>query len=226
MKFKIFFTLLLLVHVFKVNGQKLAIGLEGGISGNTIFGNPIAKNYSEVKPLYGYNAGIQTRIALYKALAIKTGLYYERKGVVYNTPNVYSTINGYEGTYISENQFDYLTLPVLLSLNVKFSKKIGTNISSGLYTSYLTNARIVNPNHEDFGSDVDSYPAKSNYNKTDWGGVADLQFYAQLYPQFNITLSSKYFYGFSNVSNTPIVNNGSIHHKSLLLCIGINYVWY
>ena len=225
MKLKIILILLISVNIIKVKGQKLSLGIESGVSKNTIFGNPDSKKFSQIKPYYGFNIGIQSRIALYKILGIKTGLYYERKGIILNTPNVYSTINGQTSTLISEFQFNYITLPFLLSLKLKFNPKVGIYVSSGLYASYLTNAKTINPNHKDFGVNTAYYQTTSEYKKTDWGAVADLQFYTQIFDRLQLTCSSKYFYGLNNVSNNPIINNGTLQHKSLLLLLGINYTW-
>lgn len=218
-------SLLLLISICNSYAQNSFVGIESGLSISNIFGNPAAERFSTRERLYGFTCGIQTRIKAYKAFGVKSGLYYERKGSRYTTPNVTSVINGYEGTAISEYQFDYFTLPLQLSFTLKLLPKLGLSVSSGCYASTLSSARISLINYEDFGYSEGLYKDRLSYRDLDLGMLGEVQFYAKITPNILISLGSKYAYGLYNVSKYRIAEDGTLQHKSLNINLGINYCW-
>ncbi len=131
MKKYLLFTLIMIPSIAFTQNK---IGLEIGPSYTFFYGDAIYDDF--FNPKFGYIGGISFEKDLIKKIAIKTGLFFENKGV--QTEEIfYTTINAQNlGTARIKHANYYLTLPLMVKYNMK-----SFYINGGPYLSYLIDAK-------------------------------------------------------------------------------------
>jgi len=117
--------------------SKINVGIEAGI----IRSFPWAEDVSDASnPLYSVSPGINIEYILIPVFSLKTGLIYEKKG--WSTEYFFVDTDGYPiGAREYTTNFDYLTIPLLLSYSTK--GKICFYVNSGIYIGFLLSNNVI-----------------------------------------------------------------------------------
>ena len=136
-----YFTIIILFFIsFLGFGQtnKMDIQVEGGPSLISVYGN-----FIDTKPtLNGFTGGLYINYNINKRLSFKSGIIYERKGYRDSFNATYS--NGSSGVFETENNLDYIVMPLLIRAN--YGNNIRFFVNGGPYLGYLANQQLTNMN--------------------------------------------------------------------------------
>jgi hypothetical protein len=147
---KILVSFALLTVVFTVFAQdsKFNIGVEFAAIRTHPWGEDV---YDAVNPLYSISPGLNLEYLLNPNLSIRTGLIYERKG--WTLEYTYSDINGNPiGTRDETANFDYLTIPVLLSYSTKGMVRFYVN--GGVFFGILLSNNLILSASGDYSEEI------------------------------------------------------------------------
>jgi hypothetical protein len=205
----------LAINTLYAQTSKIDFGLQGSPSLISMRGNEILSDlyYSGM----GFSVGISAQFHVNKNTSLVTDLCFERKGA--HTDGVITDMLGdVIGTFKSQLQFDYLTLPVLVRYS--FGEQIRIFVNAGPYMGYLLqqnnkiSSDLVGPS---------SYSSKTDYKSTDFGVAAGFGMTAQINSKLSYTVELRNNLGLKNISVFPVVNDGKIQTNALNLLVGLRY---
>ena len=143
----LFFLTILSVSSIYSQQNKIDIGLEGSPSVTYLRGNNFAKDNHY--PYIGFSGGLFFQYDFQKTFSLRTNIAFERKGSL--TDIIITDKNGVPiGQFAPPNNFDYLTLPILLRATL--GRKVKYFVNAGAFSGYLIKQTIVlKNNHNQWG---------------------------------------------------------------------------
>lgn len=211
------FLLLLCSNVQLFSQYKIEIGAEGSINRSSLRGNDFLALYHE--PAIAYSGGLTFQYNFSKLIALRTGIAFERKSSVvpkgsYFDPTVIGT------SYSERFNFDYLTLPVLL--RATFGRKVRFFTNAGPFLAYLLKQNSVIDDPDIIASNRETDNTKY-YNRYDFGISFGAGAQFPLRERFALSLEIRNNLGLVDISEVPVVKNGTIKTNSTQLLLGIVY---
>lgn len=196
--------------------NKFEAGIEGGSGLRFLWGNALVRQYNDPAIGFAYGAAFQYNFPKY--FSIRTNLFFERKGCL--SKGTYLDNNGNSlGTFRSQLDMDYLTLPILFRAG--FGKKVKIFFNAGPYFSYLNKTTLKYKGPNVSGTFVlDLTP---NYKRIDIGLAAGIGFSMPLTKILALSFEIRNNLGLYNTSKLPVYGNGSINTNSTNLLIGLAY---
>jgi hypothetical protein len=192
------------------------IGIEGGPSLISLYGNDMVKSYNELS--LGFSGGLSFQYNFSKLVALRTNLSFERKGLTSKIQETDEYGNPIEELTFHSN-FNYLTLPLLGRLD--FGKRINFYVNVGPYLGYLLSSREITEASGDFPkSEIDD---TDDYKKLDFGITSGLGIIFPIQEKLLLSVEIRNNLGLTNISLLPVFNDGSIKTNSTNLLIGISY---
>ena len=214
---KIAFLILTTINCLMTYGQdtKIIVGFDLTPTVTSLRGNSMTDDYDA---RFSISTGLTFEYIIYKNISIKSGLAYERKG------SKSSIFIMDETEPILENQdirlnFDYLTLPILVSVATK--GKTTLYVNAGPYFGFLLSQKIKY-------SAVGSYPEMTVDNldysrRMDFGLSIGLGLNIHLTKKLLLDLGLRETWGLLNTSKTEVIDDGSIKTNSFGLLLGLKY---
>lgn len=210
---KIFFTLLF-AALFVGNSfaqSKLKVGFNGGLTYSSFRGNP---QIETLDAGLDFLVGVSFEYQLKDRLSLVANLNYDRKTA---TDNPYIEIfaspddPSFYGRVKIKFKNQFISLPVLLKY--KFGPNNSLYINGGPFMSYMLKSELWN-DYDEVNSDQ-----TDNYKTLDFGLVFGFGKTFKLKNNNEINVEIRENLGLSNISNVPVVDNGSIKTNSLnLIC--------
>jgi len=202
-------------NLFAQLPHKFDFGVLAGPSLASMRGNTIIDNYSE--PKIGFAAGLSFQYNTRKILSFHTGILFDQKGTVFKAQLIDSTGN-LQGKVTTNSNMNYLTVPLLV--RASFGKHITYFVNAGPYFSYMLQ-------HVDItrGKDIETFRNSPAYTEKrfDAGISAGIGAKFPLKENISLTCEARNSLGLTDISNTPVINNGKILTNSASLLIGITY---
>jgi hypothetical protein len=214
---KLVFTLLLAFFYINSNfaQSKLKIGIIGGLTYSSFRGN------SQIETLdagLDFIAGFSFEYQFKERLSLVANINYDRKTA---TDNPYVEIienpedPGFYGNIKIKFKNQFISLPILLKY------KFGTNnsfyVNGGLFMSYMIKSELSNDYDNTSSDETD------NYKSIDFGIVFGLGKSFKMKNNNEINIEIRESLGLSNISDVPILNNGSIKTNSISMICNYNF---
>jgi hypothetical protein len=192
---KIFLLILTIFIDLVVHGQesKILIGFDIQPTISSLYGSDYLKDFDK---RISFSGGLDLEFVISDHTSIKSGIYYDRKGITSDVYVVSSQVNS--SLTIS---YDYITFPVLATISTKGKTKIFG--SAGPSFGYLTSQRYMVK-----GTNVTpelNQDNTSNSNRLDIG----ITFGTGL----KIPLSEKVFFGVEIRNNIGLINTNKIYGR-------------
>lgn len=185
--------------------NEIRIGVNTGANLTKFRGNTLIEN-SDIK--IGFLAGISFEYYLKENISLKINLNFERKSL--SQKGGYFDENGFFTEMEADIHYDYLTLPVLLKHEFGNSNKFFVN--GGPYFGLLLNAKIK-------GEGSQSDDLTSFYKKVDFGFSIGIGTKFHLDEKNDLSIEIRENYGLINISDVPVIDDGSIKTNSLNLIL-------
>lgn len=199
--------------------NKFEVGIEGGVSSVFLRGNKLAE-FSEydIREVYGG----YVKYNLTNRWSFKVGVLKERKGdkTEFTTFMMDDIFNELQVDIPVDTYFDYITIPILAQFT--FGKRIKGMINLGPYLGYLNKQtieygpHILNPN-------VFVEDNTVNFKKQDWGITSGIGSSIDVTRDLKFTLEIRHNLGLTNVSRTPVVDDGKIQTNSTNVLLGMAF---
>lgn len=208
---RVFFQIVFLALGNAVFGQntQLYLGGEGGLNMGSIWINSENQKFK-----LGGGLGLYTRIPLKKTISIKTGLYLEQKGTLFNqqlTDNI--------GNTISESKvklaLSYLTIPIML--RAAFGQKLRFFLNGGPYLGVLFKAHQLD---DESGASITNTDL---YKKTELALAGGIGITYPLEPDFELSFEVKDCLGISNIYKNTNGGGATMRTNTIQVLIGICY---
>jgi hypothetical protein len=191
------------------------IGIEGSPTVTFLRGNDFIDNNH--KPTTGFTGGLFFQYNFKKIISLRTNIAFERKGSVLTSQT--TDINGNPlGEFTTNTHFDYLTLPILV--RATFCKKVQFFVNAGPYFGYLIKQTFVSKGDNIPTSTSDN---TSLNNRFDTGISTGLGLSVPIKTKFAFSFEVRNNLGLYNVSDVPVVNNGTIKTNSTNFLLGFTY---
>ncbi|MEO6547162.1 MAG: porin family protein [Ferruginibacter sp.] len=159
------------------SGQKVAIGIKGGVNLTTIHIN----NSTSYDPKVGWNAGLLAHVHLVPHLALQPELVYSAQGAKFsNTSTTKTNIN-----------LGYINVPVLF----QYMFDNGFRLEAGPQVGFLINAKTKT------GS-ATAVDVKDNFKSADVGLVGGVSY---VHPPSGFGVDLRYNLGLSNINENAAV---------------------
>lgn len=212
---------LLIFSSFQFFGQsdKFELGVVGGPSIASIYGNNALKQYHS--PSIRFTFGLSFHYNFPKLFSIHSGIQYEKKGSEFNSVLNYTDISGNvieTEKYSASLDFNYLTVPVFCRFN--FGKKTKFHLGAGIFGGYLISQFTE--------EDATKYTPKrrieytNQFHALDWGLIGGLGVSIPIKSRITGLAEIRNNFGLYNISAVPVVNNGAIKTNSLNFILGIS----
>lgn len=214
---KSFFIGLVIFTTGMAYGQtsSVEIGIEAGPSLISLKGNDAIDNYH--KATIGFSAGLLLQYNFKKIISLRTNIAYERKGSIVKSEatNIYGNSLGEMTTNIN---FDYLTLPILV--RATFGESVQYFVNAGPYFGYLTKQTFERKDDTNISTTTDN---TFNDKRFDVGISTGLGLAIPIKTKYSVSFEIRNNLGLYNVSEVPVVNNGSIKTNSTNFLLGFAY---
>lgn len=158
-----------------------------------------------------FTAGTGVRLGLSDRSFLTAGIIYDKKG---NKQNVLLTIidedeNSFEIEATAKTNFTYLTLPV--RYNYQIGNKVRFEAGAGFYTAFLLKQELSQRIFFFISTKEDQTDL---YKRLDFGLSGSLALVLPAFEKSFLRLGVENNLGLMNVSDVPVMNNGSIKHNS------------
>lgn len=205
------------------------IGIDGGPSLITLFGNPISEKAE--KGTIGGQAGFYfnykfqnvvhpdstTKSSIHSSLQF--GIYYDRRGA-FNTPQSLESAGFLPGNKSHYTNFDYLTIPILAHFMVGRGNRVKVYQTIGPYFSILLNEE-TRIEHVDSGTSFRN--ETSNYHPIDIGIALSFGLEIPIQQQFFITVEARQYLGLFNINKNGFPKGGYLQHSVTQFMAGIAF---
>jgi long-subunit fatty acid transport protein len=214
---KLVFTLLLAFFYINSNfaQSKLKIGIIGGLTYSSFRGN------SQIETLdagLDFLAGFSFEYQFKERLSLVANINYDRKTAT-DKPYLEIIENpedpGFYGNIKIKFKNQFISLPILLKY------KFGTNnsfyVNGGLFMSYMLKSELSNDYDNTSSDETD------NYKSMDFGITFGLGKSFKMKNNNEINIEIRESLGLSNISDVPVLNNGSIKTNSISMICNYNF---
>lgn len=201
-----------------VKGQ-LNVGLNAGISRNSLISSQGYRSFTTYDKAYGYNAGLVLQYPVNKLMTVGVEPSFIKKNYEIARNDYYQ--GGYEATRNS-----YIQLPVLFTFSLSNDKMLG-GITGGGYSAYwahsrkkgvipnLSNLSLQNGGYTNVFQNIQRFSYDETYHfdpnvdkRWEFGWVTGLDFQYTIVKQMAFFIAARYYY-----SLTDQVKNYSINHE-------------
>lgn len=194
---------------------KLEAGIQAGPGMTVLWGNEVIKGSHDVA--LSLPAGLFVQYNFSERFALRVDPGFERKGSLIKTKLMDPQGNISES--VTRVGFDYLVLPVLV--RATFGQKQKFFVNAGPYVAFLldynhSSKRNVNLPPPALG-DI------SYYKQTDFGVSLGVGTLIPLTEKLGLSVEVRNNLGLQNISNKPVVNDGTINTYSANLLVGAAY---
>ena len=195
--------------------NKFDLGVEGSPSYISLWGNEVISRFQETA--FGFGGGAFLQYNFNQNFSLRTNIAFERKGSSFRAQS-YDINGNLIGTVTRKENFDYLTMPLLIRATM--GKKINYFVNTGPYFAYLLKQTTVNKG--------DNIPNTSTDNTLffqpfDAGISLGLGISIPIKTKFAISFEARNNLGLFNISKGPIINNGSINTNASNFMLGLAY---
>ena len=195
--------------------NKVDIGVEGGPSLIFLRGNDLIDNNH--KPAMGFSGGLFFQYNFKKVISLRTNIAFERKGSVSTAQS--TDLNGNPlGEFNTNTNFDYLTFPILI--RATFGQKVQCFVNAGPYFGYLIKQTSVSKSNNIPTTTIDNTSLDKRF---DLGISAGLGLSLPIKTRFAFSFEVRNNLGLYNVSEVPVINNGTIKTNSTNFLLGFTY---
>lgn len=210
---KIVFTFLLATFFVgnSFSQSKLKVGFNGGLTYSSFRGNP---QIETLDAGVDFLVGVSFEYQLKERLSLVANINYDRKTA---TDNPYIEIfespddPGFYGRVKIKFKNQFISLPILLKY--QFGPNNSLYINGGPFMSYMLKSELWNDYDERSSDQTD------NYKSLDFGLTFGFGKTFKLKNNDEISVEIRENLGLSDISDVPVVNNGSIKTNSLnLIC--------
>ena len=190
------------------------LGIEGGISKTTLWGN---ESLSGKDFILNYSGGMTVQYHISESWAIRSGLLFEQKGIAG------TLIDTSLSTRVNwELKFSYLTIPLLFRYQFG-NNKVKYFVNSGMYLGYLRGVdsrAVLEAEQRTVKTDISDWYVRSDAGITFGAGI-------------RIPFSEKILFsaevrdnlGLKNTSALPVYHDGSIRHHAIAILMGVSYAF-
>lgn len=202
-------------------GQKniFDIGIEGGFSIASLRGE-INNNYRNSR--IGYSGGFFVQYNFNEVISMRTGGFYERKGSSLELPATDPIGNVVIGTIHGKENFDYLTIPLLL--RVSFGKNLNYNyfVNAGPYIGFLIKQTEYKEAFQGYpsGSNLDR---TGNFKKIEMGLSFGLGLAYTFNDKFALSIEVRNNLGMTDITEVNPFGYGEIKTNAINFLLGFNY---
>ncbi|MCX7638175.1 MAG: PorT family protein [Cyclobacteriaceae bacterium] len=196
------------IATYQLRAQPLQLDVMFRYATTNLRGNAALSNSSSISFI---TAGAGIRWVLHDKSALSAGLIYDKKGSKQNISIELDDGDGnvflFDGTATSN--FSYLTLPV--RFNYQFGNKVRLELGGGFYTAFLLKQELrqrifiimnITEDQTDF------------YKRLDFGLSGSVAIVLPAFERSFFRIGVENNLGLMNVSDVPVMDNGSIRHNS------------
>ncbi len=192
--------------------SKWQIGIEAGPAISSLRGNDVTKPIQ--KSRLASFAGLSLQYQLNQRFSLKTGLAHELKGAKYDFI-FYDALGQQLGNSTIFFNYQYLTIPLQLKVDIDLGSSLQGFVSAGPYASYLLSAT------QNFPSNLNNI--KEDYNNLDAGLLAGLGVSYPIKSNLRLSAELRNQLGLTNISSAPVQDDGVIKHNAAQLLFGLQY---
>ena len=196
--------------------SKISMGIEINptvtwLRGNILIGVEDSK--------FSYNTGINVNYQINTNISIKTGLSYERKGILSSYLHLDET-GIPEEKILQHTNFDYMILPLLGSFS--FGNNVRYYMDLGAYFGYLlSNKTITDEPYLDYSeSTVDILHSS---NRADYGLSVGSGIIVPVNSKLLFNVGVKGDFGLINTGKGEVIDNGKVKTNSIAFKLGLMY---
>ncbi|OYT10433.1 MAG: hypothetical protein B6I18_09125 [Bacteroidetes bacterium 4572_112] len=207
---KVILTLLLgliisLTSIAQVNKHNIGVFVGSGIS----------STYTFFDIGMGYDFGLSYTYRLHKNFAISTGLDYDIRS--YSLSSTIETSSGVEEGFEFNNNFGFLSVPLLLNVNI--GNKVKYFANAGVSLNYLLNYKQTSK----IGEQTDVYYGKGYFNEfgIDLNIGIGVQF--PLSDKVDLSVEARFKKGLIDIAKTPVEGSEKVTTSNALLLMGLHY---
>lgn len=190
--------------IFVLKAQTVSLNLHGGYSSNNA-----SNDYLYDETGNGFSVGMGVGYHINQYFSAQVELSYEKKGDK-GSPFLYSNING-PVTHTSTLTLQYLTVPVMMQINLPFNR-FGLSLKSGYYLGYLLDGYGEVKYNETVTNTTTSY------SDIDFGLTGGLGMYYALNEKIKLTGEWRNSFGFASISDSRESSN-----RNNLFQLGVQY---
>jgi len=207
---KVIFTLILgltisLSSIAQINKHNIGVFMGGGISSTSqLLSNSM-----------GYNIGLSYTYKINKRFAIITGLDYDRRGSYLNSD--VQNISGNIQSYDFNNNFDFISAPLLLNINI--GNKVKYFVNTGVSLAYLISQKQTTS----IGGKTHVYYGKENFNKFEIDLNIGIGVLFPLSEKIDLSVEVKYKKGLTDIIKEHPFGGDKQTTSNALLLLGLNY---
>ncbi|MBK3517296.1 porin family protein [Carboxylicivirga marina] len=216
MKKTILFLIGSLISLFAFSQEsKIAIGLQMANSITSLRGNPMIDDFDS---RFVISPGITFDYVLSENLSLNSGLAFERKGaktdVEYTDKSGSILLNSEV-----ESNFDYLTLPLMLSYHT--NSKLKFYFGGGTFLSFLLSQKTIFEGSSIMPEQVEDNT--ENMKRIDVGLALKAGINLPMNDRFILDLGLRNYLGLLNTSKLDVIDDGSIKTNAFSAVIGVKY---
>jgi hypothetical protein len=194
--------------------NRFDVGITGSESAIFLWGNEILKKFHT--PAMGFSTGIFFQYNINNVISLRPELAYERKGSVIKVELTDAKGNLTGNGTINFN-FNYLVLPVLV--RASSGKDVPFFINAGPYIGYLLDQYTITK-----GDNIPTTTSTiTSIKKLDMGFSAGVGLSVPIKRKLVISLEIRNNLGLLNVSQLPVINNGTIRTNSTNILLSLAY---
>jgi len=215
----------------QARGQFKEIGFELGPSARILFGNEALRNGQQLA--LGFSCGLRTSYKINNRLSLQSGLYYELKGgqsplytIDLSQPDPILQRRGFSSVqnggiieFRSRDNFNFISLPILLKLNL--GKEKHWYINAGGSIGYLFRMRGVTliTNRE-----TKRYSPPNTFFSIEYAADFGTGYETALNQKWNMHFAIRNHIGLNNLLDSQnIVGEGSLQTFSCFFLAGLSY---
>ena len=222
---------ILLINPLLMKGQ-LNVGVNAGISRNSLISNRSYRSNTDYTKIDGFTAGVVVQYPVNKYLTIGAEPSYIGKNYKIERNDYYQGV--YQATYNN-----YIQLPVLLTFSLS-NQKMSAGISAGGYSAYWAHSRKkgVIPNLSDLSMQDGNYTnvfqnlRPFSYDETyhfdnkvdnrwEFGWVAGLDFHYNLSGRISYLMTARYDYALTDQGKNYTINQEQRFNQTVVISAGL-----
>ncbi|QNK63469.1 PorT family protein [Pedobacter sp. PAMC26386] len=221
----------LLVAPLLMKGQ-LNIGINGGISRNSLISNRGYRPFTTGEKIGGYTAGMILQYPVNKFITIGAEPSFVGKNYRIARSDYYQGV--YETTYNN-----YIQLPILLTFSLSNERMLG-GISAGGYSAYwahsrkkgeipnLSNLSLQDGDYTNVFQNMQRFSYDATYhfnskldNRWEFGWVAGLDFQYTLVKRIACFINARYYYSLTDQGKDYSVNQQQRFNETMVVTAGL-----
>lgn len=171
----------------------------------------------------GISPGLNIEYFFNTHISLRTGLSYNQKGALYKEIQLTDDTGQSNGVADSNLNFDFISLPILISYYKNVNKSVNLYINGGIFIG-------IPLNHEYTYMSDDNPPVEKSFEswdseKVDFGLLFGIGVYIPINSKFIFDIGIKEYWGLVNIFGGPseLIGSGEIKTNSIGILLSLRY---